>query len=321
MLSDETVAIFGAGTMGHSIALSAAWAGYAVKVWGINEEDIDRARQGILEKVSVLRGFEAMNADDEQSVIQNIRFSVSKNDVLADATFVIEAVPEMLSLKQEFFQELDEVCPSKVILASNTSGLSPTQIAALTKHPERTVVTHFWNPAHLIPLVEVVRGEQTSDATVKRSLKLLLSMYKKPIVVNKDILGSVGNRLQYALFREAQYIYEQGVASIEDIDAAVQYSLGRRLPVTGPFLTADMGGLDVFHAISSYLFPDLSTTQGSLDKMKELVEHGHYGQKTGKGFYEWTAAFSERMNKERERELIQWLKRDMQSLQASEVNR
>lgn len=313
MHTQEKLAIVGAGTMGHSIALSAAWAGHVVDVWGNDQADIERAYQNVIEKLHVLRQYDAMTFDDEQKILNNIRFTCSKVDVLRGATFVIEAIPENLGLKQAFFQELDDVCSDDVILASNTSGLSPTQIAAHTRHPERTVVTHFWNPGHLIPLVEVVRGEQTADATVERALQLLKGMNKKPIVVNKDILGSVGNRLQYALFREAQYIYAQGVASIEDIDAAVQYSLGRRLPVTGPFLTADMGGLDVFDSISGYLFPDLSTAQDSFGTMKELVGNQSFGQKTGSGFYEWTPEFSRRMNQERERELINWLKRDMQT--------
>jgi 3-hydroxybutyryl-CoA dehydrogenase len=225
---------------------------------------------------------------------------------------VIEGIPENLYLKQKMFQELDELCSQNVILASNTSGLSPTDIAALTSYPERTVVTHFWNPGHLIPLVEVIRGEQTSEQTVNRSLELLENLNKKPIVVQKDILGSIGNRLQYALFREAQYILEQGVASIEDIDKAVCYSIGRRLSVTGPFMTADMGGLDVFDSISAYLFPDLSNHNKSFSKIKKLVDEGNYGQKTGKGFYEWSQQQSKKMNKEREQQLIYWLKRDLE---------
>ncbi|HZG73159.1 MAG TPA: 3-hydroxyacyl-CoA dehydrogenase NAD-binding domain-containing protein [Chondromyces sp.] len=318
----EVLSILGAGTMGHSIALAAAWAGFEVMVWGNSEQDIERGKQGVREKARILQQYEAIASQDEcRRIEERIVFSGSMEECLMRATFVIEAVPENLPLKQELFKKLDGICGPEVILASNTSGLSPTEIASFTSKPERTVVTHFWNPAHLIPLVEVVRGEQTSDETVKRAMKLLKEMNKKPIVVQKDVLGSIGNRLQYALFREAQYLLEQGVATLEDIDAAVRYSIGRRLPVTGPFMTADMGGLDVFDSISNYLFPDFSDAQESLPTMRRLVDDGNYGQKTGKGFYEWTPEMSEKMNRERERELIEWVKKDRLAEQENSIKR
>jgi 3-hydroxybutyryl-CoA dehydrogenase len=311
-VSKEELAIIGSGTMGHSIALSASIAGFNVKIWGIDDSDIQRGNQGIDEKLNLLTMYEVVDSNEIKNVKERIYFTDSLRECVNNASFVIEGIPEKLYLKQKMFQELDELCSPNVILASNTSGLSPTDIAALTSYPERTVVTHFWNPGHLIPLVEVIRGEQTSEETVNRSLKLLKHMNKKPIVVQKDILGSIGNRLQYALFREAQYILEQGVASIEDIDKAVCYSIGRRLSVTGPFMTADMGGLDVFDSISAYLFPDLSNHNKSFSKMKNLIDEGNYGQKTGKGFYEWSQQQSKKMNKEREQQLIYWLKRDLE---------
>ncbi|HWO95943.1 MAG TPA: 3-hydroxyacyl-CoA dehydrogenase family protein [Bacillus sp. (in: firmicutes)] len=310
--STERLAIIGAGTMGHSIALSAAMAGFEVPIWGTNEQDIERGRLGVKEKVTILREYEVIDAQEAEKIQSLVHFTVSLEDCVREATFIIEAVPENLELKQKLFQDLDRICPPNVILASNTSGLSPTEIACYTSYPERTVVTHFWNPGHLIPLVEIVCGERTVDETVQRALQLLEGMNKKPIVLQKDILGSIVNRLQYALFREAQYILEQGVATVEDIDDAVRYSIGRRLPVTGPFMTADMGGLDVFDDISSYLFKDLSVQQESLSKMRELVDEGNYGQKTGKGFYEWGPVQSRKMNEERERELVYWLKKDLQ---------
>lgn len=284
----EELAIIGSGTMGHSIALSASIAGFNVKIWGIDDSDIQRGKHGIDEKLNLLTTYEVVDSNEIKNIKERIYFTNSLRECVNSASFVIEGIPENLYLKQKMFQELDELCSQNVILASNTSGLSPTDIAALTSYPERTVVTHFWNPGHLIPLVEVIRGEQTSEQTVNRSLELLKNLNKKPIVVQKDILGSIGNRLQYALFREAQYILEQGVASIEDIDKAVCYSIGRRLSVTGPFMTADMGGLDVFDSISAYLFPDLSNHNKSFSKMKNLIDEGNYGQKTGKGFYEWS---------------------------------
>jgi 3-hydroxybutyryl-CoA dehydrogenase len=310
-LAVEKLSILGSGTMGHSIALSASLAGFPVKVWGNSEEDVERGQRGIQGKLEVLAAEEVITETDKKEIRDRVQFMTSMEDCLANATFIIEAVPENLELKQNLYKQLDQQCSKDVILASNTSGLSPTAIAKLMDHPGRMVVTHFWNPGHLIPLVEVVRGENTSDATVKRTLTLLTAMKKKPIEVKKDLLGSIVNRLQYALFREAQNILELGAATVQDIDAAVRYSIGRRLQVTGPFMTADMGGLDVFDDISSYLFQDLSGAQSSLTEMRNLVDAGKYGQKNGSGFYQWTPEFTEEMNQQREKELIRWLKQDL----------
>lgn len=297
--------------MGHSIAVSAALPGLEVKVWAFDEQDRANGQRGISEKLAILEEHEVIDKKQQQQMQAAIDFSLSLEAVVQDASFIIEAVPEKLELKQNMFIELERLCSKDAILASNTSGLSPTEISQHIKHPERAVITHFWNPGHLIPLVEIVRGEHTSDETVERSLSFLKTMNKKPVVLEKDVLGSIVNRLQYALFREAQFIMEQGVASVEDIDDAVRYSIGRRLSVTGPFMTADMGGLDVFRSISDYLFEDLSTHQESLPYMKNLVDSGKYGQKTGEGFYQWDSEQSLKMNEARERELIYWLNKDL----------
>ncbi|MFZ2845009.1 3-hydroxyacyl-CoA dehydrogenase family protein [Psychrobacter sp.] len=196
---------------------------------------------------------------------------------------------------------------------SNTSGFKPSALAVDMLHPARFVVTHFWNPAHLIPLVEVVKGEHTDAMTVQRAMDVLKLMNKKAIVLNKEIPGFIGNRLQYALFREAQALLDSGAASKEDIDAAVTYSIGRRLPVTGPLMSADMGGLDVFSAISNYLFEDLSTDQRSGEVLSQLVNENKLGDKTGEGFYSWAPDVSAKMNEEREQTLIYFLKNDLKA--------
>lgn len=308
-INKERISIIGSGTMGHSLAVSAAMAGLDVDVWGFDEQDIARAKNGIAEKLEIMEPYEIIE-NDKKGIKKLINFSLSLKDVAENATFIIEAIPEKLELKQKMFSDLEKICSRETVLASNTSGLSPTDIAENISYPERTVVTHFWSPGHLIPLVEVVRGEHTSEETVQRTKELLEIMNKKPVVLNKDIMGSIVNRLQYALFREAQYILEQGVATVEDIDDAVKYSIGRRLGVTGPFMTADMGGLDVFDDISEYLFKDLSTNQESLANMRGNVAKGDYGQKTGKGFYNWSREESKEMNERREKELIYWMKKE-----------
>ncbi|WP_026585436.1 3-hydroxyacyl-CoA dehydrogenase family protein [Bacillus sp. J33] len=307
----ERIAVLGCGTMGHSIALNAAWAGLSVKMQGISDADLEQGWTNMLKKLEVMLD-NGILSDSEASLIQdNIKMTTSVEEAVQDATFVIEAVPEDIKLKIELFKHLDALCKPDVILASNTSGLRPTEIASETAHPERTVVTHFWNPAHLIPLVEVVRGEKTGDEAVERSFQLLKQMKKKPIEVKKEIPGFVGNRLQYALFREAQYLLEEGIASKEDIDDAVTYGIGRRLPVSGPLMTADMGGLDVFSAISDYLFQHLSRAEESLPVLKKLVAEQKLGDKTGEGYYRWDEAFSREYNRKREAELIRFLKKDL----------
>lgn len=307
----EKLAILGAGTMGHSIALNAAWQGIDLTLYGVNKEDIERGHKGIIEKTKTLLQHGLIQENEAGAIIDRITMVTSIEEAVGNATFIIEAVPENIDLKKSLFKQLDSTCGSDVVLASNTSGLSPTLIASATSRPERVVVMHFWNPAHLIPLVEVVRGTETNDTTVLRAMNLLKQMKKKAIEVKKEMPGFVANRLQFALFREAQYLLEEGVATKEDIDAAVTYSIGRRLPVTGPLLSADMGGLDVFAAISDYLFATLSNADASLPTLKKLAENNKFGNKSGEGYYDWNADFSVEMNHKRETELIRFLKQDL----------
>lgn len=307
----EKLAVIGCGTMGHSIALNAAWKGMQVKMYGVDSNDIQKGMSGVSDKLNTLLKNDLITKDQLSQILSRIKATDSMSEVVDGATFIIECIPEVLELKNQLFRELDEICDEEVILATNTSGLSPSRIAMNLKHPERTLATHFWNPAHLIPLVEVLRAEFTDDNTFNRTMSMLRLMDKKPIEVKKEVPGLVGNRLQFALFREAQYLLEQGIASKEDIDAAVTYSIGRRLPVSGPLLSADMGGLDVFASISDYLFKDLSNADQSSEVLKELVSKRHFGQKNGEGFYLWDEKFSEEMNHKREEQLIRFLKEDI----------
>ena len=306
----EKLAIIGSGTMGHSIALNAAWSGLNVRMYGLNQDDLTKGLEGIKNKLVGLNQHGLISLQDIEAIQSRISVSQSIDDTVAGSSFVIECIPEDLALKQQLFNHLDKICAPDVILATNTSGLSLSLIAAGTKNPERTVITHFWNPAHLVPLVEVLQADKTSEDTFNRTIALLKYMHKKPIEVKREVPGLVGNRLQFALFREAQYLLEEGIASKEDIDAAVTYSIGRRLPVTGPLLSADMGGLDVFASISDYLFDDLSKSDRSFPTLKKLVEQKKLGNKTAEGYYEWDKDFSTRGNQAREKELIRYLKQD-----------
>lgn len=307
----ESISILGAGTMGHSIALSAAWANQTVNVYGIDEHDLENAVRGLNSKLKVMIENGLFTSEQANEIRNRVHFTVSLREAVFNATFIIEVIPELLDLKKELYNRLEALVEDDVVIASNTSGFKPSLLAADMLHPARFVVTHFWNPAHLIPLVEVVKGVHTDTVTVQRAMAVLTLMNKKAVVLNKEIPGFIGNRLQYALFREAQTLLDDGAASKEDIDAAVTYSIGRRLPVTGPLKSADMGGLDVFSAISNYLFEDLSTDQCSGELLSQLVNENKLGDKTGEGFYTWETEVSEKMNEEREQTLIYFLKNDL----------
>lgn len=306
----EKLAIIGCGTMGHSIALSAAWAGIEVKISGMNEQDLATADKGLRNKLTVMVHNDLFNEAMAEEIRMRIEFSTSLEEVVQGATFIIEVIPENSQMKRELYKEIEAICSKDTVLASNTSGFTPTSLAEEMEYPNRFIVTHFWNPGHLIPLVEVVKGEKTDQVTIERAMNLLNEMNKKPILINKEVPGFIGNRLQYALFREAQSLLDEGVATKEDIDAAVTYSIGRRLPITGPLMTADMGGLDVFSAISNYLFEDLSNESKSGVHLSNLVNQKKFGDKSGEGFYMWDQETSETINAEREKTLIHFLKND-----------
>jgi len=306
----EKLSIIGCGTMGYSIALAAAWAGMNVNAFGMNGKDIERADHALDNKLQVMVENDLFNADEAKDIRKRIVLQTSLRSTVQGATYIIEAIPEVIEDKHKLYKELEQMVDEQTIIASNTSGFTPTKLAEHAIHPNRFIVTHFWNPGHLIPLVEVVKGTNTDQDTIDRSMALLKKMNKQPILIHKEIPGFIGNRLQYALFREAQALLDQGAASKEDIDAAVTYSIGRRLPLTGPLMTADLGGLDVFSDISNYLFEDLSTEKRSGETLSKLVYEGKLGDKSGEGFYEWDPSTSKTINAQRDQMLIQFLKYD-----------
>ncbi|MBT2581594.1 3-hydroxyacyl-CoA dehydrogenase NAD-binding domain-containing protein [Planococcus sp. ISL-109] len=307
------LAIIGAGTMGHSIALSAAWHGQTAEVFGVDAHDVERAQKGFESKLQLMAVNELIGKKEVQEIKSRVTFHTSMEETVKGADFIIEAVPENMELKHKVYRQLENLIRADIVIASNSSGLMPTALAEQMDHPERFVLTHFWNPAHLIPLVEIVAGERTSEKTLRQTRKVIEQMNKKPVLLKKELPGFIGNRLQFALFREAQALLDAGVASKEDIDAAVTYSIGRRLPVTGPLQTADLGGLDIFYAISDYLFEDLSTDQKPGRTLRELVEENHLGEKSGRGFYDWPAEKSKAVQDKREEALIHFLKQDMEA--------
>jgi 3-hydroxybutyryl-CoA dehydrogenase len=206
------------------------------------------------------------------------------------------------------FCELERLAPTDAILASNTSGLPITRIAEHIARPQRTAAAHFWNPPHLMPLVEIVRGERTADSTVARLRDLLSAAGKMPVVVLKDVPGQLGNRLQHALYREAFHIVQEGIASVEDVDTAIKNGPGLRFPAYGPFEHADMVGLDMMQAIDSYLFKALSNMDEPPAFVRELIADGALGAKTGRGLYDWSKRDAAEVIARRDRFIVDRLK-------------
>ncbi|CAM2186250.1 3-hydroxybutyryl-CoA dehydrogenase [Paraburkholderia sacchari] len=224
-------------------------------------------------------------------------------DAMTQAQFVFEAVPEVLDLKHRLYARLGTVLAPDAILASNTSGFEPDLLAGPLPAPERFVIAHFWNPPHMVPLVEVVPGRVTSPEVTARTEALMCAIGMEPVVLAKSIPGFVGNRLQFAVLREALNIVRSGAASPDVVDRVMKASLGRRWGIVGPLESADMGGLDTFVDIASHLLPALAKDEDVIDLLREQVAAGRVGVRGGAGFYDWDDAHLARVKAAR-RKLI-----------------
>jgi 3-hydroxybutyryl-CoA dehydrogenase len=223
-----------------------------------------------------------------EETIANVSFTESLEEAAEFADVIFECIVENLAVKQDYFKKLDELCPVSTILASNTSAISITEIAEKSEHKERIIGTHYWNPAYLIPLVEVIRTPYVSEETEKAMFELLEGAGKKPVLVKKDVPGFLANRLQHALFREAISIVENGIADPKDVDDAIKYGFGMRLGVMAPMEVMDNAGLDLTYAIHKYLFPAIESSKEPAKILVDKIEAGELGFKTNKGFQEWT---------------------------------
>ena len=285
----KRVAVIGAGAMGTGIAYLCATKGYEVFIRDVNEDVVKKGKGKIrtLIATGVDRG--KMTPKQAEEAMKRIRSTVDIVEAVKDVDLVIEAIFEDMELKKKVFKELDEAAPSHAILASNTSTLSITAMGAATKRPDKVVGLHFFNPAYIMRLVEVIWGEKTSDETKKTVTDLALSLGKEAVQVKKDIRGFIVNRILGAAMGEAIYLFEEGIASAEDIDKAVV--LGLNWPM-GPLKLADFVGLDVVYHSSESTATEMN--EEYIRKrfqpsrlLEKMVKEGHLGAKTRKGFYEY----------------------------------
>ena len=280
----ETIAVIGAGTMGHGIAQVAAAAGFKVLLNDVDRESLARGVSAIERNLAKGIQLAKLTEDDRDRTLQQIHGTTNLSEC-AKADLIIEAAPEKLDLKKEVLRQLESASDRPFIFASNTSSLSITEIASASKRPDAVIGMHFFNPVHIMRLVEIVVGEKTSVDTVDVVRNVGQKMRKEPIVV-KDVPGFASSRLGVALGLEAMRMFEQGVASVQDIDTAME--LGYNHPM-GPLKLTDLVGLDVRLNIAEYLHRELgSEAFRPPEVLRRMVSEGKLGKKTGQGFYDWS---------------------------------
>jgi 3-hydroxybutyryl-CoA dehydrogenase len=281
----KAIGVLGAGSMGNGIAQVAAQAGYQVVMRDIEDRFVENGLKAIEKFLakSVEKG--KMTGDQKKGILTRIKGTTRMED-LKDVDFVIEAVFEDLDLKRNVFKQLDELTRSHVILTTNTSSMSVTEIAMSTKRPEKVAGMHFFNPAPLMRLVEVIRGYHTNDETTHAVMEIAKKMGKEPVEVKKDTPGFIVNRLMIPHFLEAIKMYEEGIATIEDIDKAVK--LGLNYPM-GPFELMDLTGVDIALHVSEYLYKELNKESkwSAPTLLRAMTRAGKLGRKTGGGWYKY----------------------------------
>ena len=300
-----TVAVIGNGLIGHGVAQVFAAAGKEVRLIGRREASLRSAMDKIKASLKSFADYGLLTPTGAKTAMGRIRPTTDMNEAAA-ATLIVEAVPFVHALQLEIFEALDRICAPPTVLASSSGQVASELVARVTRR-ERVVAAHFWYPSQHIPAVEVCAGPETAPDVVPWLCKVLEEVGKVPVVLNREVKGLIGNRMQLALLREAWALWASGVASAEMIDTVVRTSFGRRLAITGPIESADVGGLETLYNYGTWLIPDLDRAPHPSPKVGELVKAGHTGPSTGRGVYDWTkrdprALLSARMN-----ELLRWL--------------
>jgi 3-hydroxybutyryl-CoA dehydrogenase len=307
-------AVIGTGMMGPGIALTLALGGSRTTILSRDAENAARGLEKARAQALLVAQNGLVDRGRAAQAAELLHSSTAFDETIARAGLVIESGPEDMAFKQELFVRLDAVAAPDALLASNTSGLSITAVAERCTRPERVLTAHFWNPPHLMPLVEVVMGAKTSEQSAKALRAVLVECGKTPVVLRKDRPGQLGNRLQMALVREAAHIIAEGIASAEDIDTVVRSGLGLRMPGYGLLEHMDVVGLKMALCILDYVARDLYNEPRAPEYMRELVRRGDLGAPSGKGFYDWSVKSAEEVRARRDAFLMEVLRYRRNSL-------
>lgn len=306
----KKVAVIGSGMMGTGIGLEFARFGYPVTLYDLKEEILKKSLRSAREDLDLMEEAELVSPGEAKAALDRVQTTTELPDAVAGADHVVEAVPEDLRLKQGLFAELDELCEAHVSLASNASGLRADDCAARAKnHPERILVTHYWQPAHLIPLVEVIGGKRTDPAVIERVAKLLRGLRKRVVVQPLElptVPAGWGNALQWVIGEMARKLINEGGCNPYLIDDLIRFGFGRRMAYTAQYLRLDLIGLDFAYNVAK------ERGQEPWGPIKERVERGELGMKSGKGFYDWTSDKAKQFLRNYKLELIRLMKMDME---------
>jgi 3-hydroxybutyryl-CoA dehydrogenase len=297
--------IIGAGLMGHSLAQLFSSRGYPVSLYDSEPSVLASAPERIRKNFASLLELGMATPDDIENSLALIRLSPSLQDTAQGTDLIIEAVSEQLALKQKIFAEIEDYVSPETLLCTNTSAISISEIAEPLRTKDRFVGTHFWNPPHIVPCVEVIRSTYTSDEAFEAVFEFMKTAGKHPVRVLKDVPGFLGNRMQHALWREAMSLVQAGIGTPEDIDAVVKFGFGLRMPLIGPLETADLAGLDLTHAVHLYVFPFLENATNPLPILETKLTEGKLGVKSGEGFHHWPPEEVERVLRARNLGLLE----------------
>lgn len=301
-MQSKPICILGAGLMGVGIATHFARFGYDVWLYDTDSSritEISGVAGGILDELIVTDQFAI---GEKATVVARLHGTTSLQDIAA-CRLLIEAIPERLELKHALYAQLEELIAPEAVIASNTSGLPPDALAEKLTHPERLLIAHFWHPPHFIPLVEIVPGTATKPEYLHELQQQLIAMQLEAVVLDRAAPGFVGNRLQFALLREALHIVKSGIASAEVVDQVMRASLGRRYAMVGPLEAADMTGLSTVQDICRHLLPELATGSDMMSLVADKVANGNTGVRSGQGFYHWDDSRKEYIQQRREHQL------------------
>jgi 3-hydroxyacyl-CoA dehydrogenase len=302
------VAVVGAGVMGHGIAQLYALAGFPVSLHDIREEYLDGAFRAMEDSLSLLVKEEFVTEAQKKEALRRVSRTTDLEEAVKEADFVTEAIPEVLEMKWELFGRLERLAKPDAIIASNTSTLPISRMAKHSATPHRMIITHFFNPAQLVPLVEIVKHEKTTGPVVETTTELMRKIGKRPVLLKKEVPGFIANRLQAAIVREAFHLLNEGVADARDIDAAITAGPGFRWAFTGPIETVDFGGLDTWKRVIDNLAPELDRRESAPERIVESVRVGNLGTKTGKGIFSYSDVSVSEKIRERDTNLIRLLK-------------